>query len=76
MCVLWAGADPTLVTPLAEFLPPGHSRFVAATAGFVAVPTLGCFVPGYLLIVPRTHVLSFGQAGVRAGRRRLCRLLP
>jgi diadenosine tetraphosphate (Ap4A) HIT family hydrolase len=58
---LCAGADPDRVTPLAELLPPGRSRFIAATPGFVAVPTYGCFVPGYLLIVPRRHVLSFGR---------------
>ncbi|TDD62593.1 hypothetical protein E1293_43950 [Actinomadura darangshiensis] len=30
------------------------------------MPTYGCFVPGYLLVVPRPHALSFGQlpAGV------------
>ncbi|GLZ06290.1 hypothetical protein Acsp03_37560 [Actinomadura sp. NBRC 104412] len=49
------------MTPLAGLLPPGRSRFVASTAGFAAVPTFGCFVPGYLLVVPRAHVLSFGE---------------
>lgn len=34
---------------------------VAETPGFKVMPTLGCFVPGYLLIMPRAHVLSFGQ---------------
>jgi hypothetical protein len=34
---------------------------VAGTPGLEAMPTLGCFVPGYLLVVPRAHVLSFGQ---------------
>jgi diadenosine tetraphosphate (Ap4A) HIT family hydrolase len=49
-------------------MPPGRSRFVAVTPRFVAVPTYGCFVPGYLLIVPRTHVLAFGglDAAARA----------
>jgi diadenosine tetraphosphate (Ap4A) HIT family hydrolase len=59
-CALCAGADPGQITPLAELLPPGRSRFVAATQHYVAVPTYGCFVAGYLLIVPRAHVLSFG----------------
>ncbi|MFI0350931.1 HIT family protein [Actinomadura sp. 9N407] len=48
-----------------ELLPPGRSRFIAITPGFVAVPTDGCFVPGYLLIVPRGHVLSFGRVNAR-----------
>ena len=60
-CVLCAGADPSLSTPLDELLPRGRSRFVAASENLVAVPTYGCFVPGYLLVVPRVHVLSFGQ---------------
>lgn len=34
---------------------------VAETPGLVSMPTLGAFVPGYLLVVPRTHVLAFGQ---------------
>jgi diadenosine tetraphosphate (Ap4A) HIT family hydrolase len=36
-------------------------RRVAETPGLIAMPTLGCFVPGYLLIVPRRHVPSFGR---------------
>jgi diadenosine tetraphosphate (Ap4A) HIT family hydrolase len=44
-----------------ELLPPGWSRFIATTPNFVVVPTYGCFVAGYLLIVPRGHVLSFGR---------------
>jgi diadenosine tetraphosphate (Ap4A) HIT family hydrolase len=65
-CTLCAGADPQVVTPLAALLPPRRSRFVAAMPGFVAVPTFGCFVPGYLLIIPRHHVLSFGRLGPAA----------
>jgi hypothetical protein len=34
---------------------------VAATPGLEAMPTVGCFVPGYLLIVPRAHARSYGQ---------------
>jgi len=29
---------------------------------FVLFPTLGCFVPGYSLLVPRMHVLSFAES--------------
>lgn len=28
---------------------------------FVAVPSIGCIVPGYLLVIPRRHVLSMAQ---------------
>lgn len=60
-CVLCAGADPAVRTPLQRLLAPGRSRFIAQTRRLVAVPTFGCFVAGYVLIVPRTHVLSFGR---------------
>ncbi|MFF5264611.1 hypothetical protein ACFY4C_37285 [Actinomadura viridis] len=60
-CVLCKGADPAQVTALDDLIPAGRSRFIAVTKHLVAVPTFGCFVPGYLLIVPRTHVLAFGQ---------------
>lgn len=60
-CVLCAGADPTQVTALDDLVPAGRSRFVAETESLVTVPTFGCFVRGYLVIVPRPHVLSFGQ---------------
>jgi len=62
-CPMCAGADAAIDSPLQRLLPPGASRFIAQTPRFVAVPTFGCFVPGYLLIVPRPHVLSFGQLG-------------
>lgn len=58
-----AGADPAADTALQRLLPPGQSRFVVETRSFAAFPTFGCFTPGYLLIVPRDHVLSFGQLG-------------
>lgn len=60
-CALCVGADASQCTPLDGLLSPGQSRFVAAGENVVAVPTYGCFVPGYLLLVPRAHVLSFGQ---------------
>lgn len=63
-----AGADAAVDSPLQRLLPPGTSRFIAQTPHFVAVPTFGCFVPGYLLIVPRAHVLSFGLLGTDALR--------
>jgi diadenosine tetraphosphate (Ap4A) HIT family hydrolase len=54
------GADHRVTTPLQCLLPEGVSRFIARSPRFVAMPTFGCFVPGYVLVVPRAHVLSFG----------------
>ncbi|MFE5596577.1 HIT domain-containing protein [Streptomyces sp. NPDC056549] len=34
---------------------------MAANEHAAAVPTIGAFVPGYLLVVPATHVFSLGQ---------------
>jgi diadenosine tetraphosphate (Ap4A) HIT family hydrolase len=55
------GADASVRSPLQRLLPTGRSRFIAETPRLIAVPTFGCFVAGYLLIVPRIHTLSFGQ---------------
>jgi diadenosine tetraphosphate (Ap4A) HIT family hydrolase len=60
-CVMCAGADPARRTPLDELVPEGLCRFVAQTDDFAAVPTFGCFLPGYLLVLPRRHALSFGE---------------
>ena len=60
-CLLCAGADASVRSPLQRLLPPGRSRFIAQTEHLVAVPTFGCFVAGYLLILPRAHVTSFGR---------------
>lgn len=62
-CVMCAGADPACQTPLQRILPPGQSRFIARSERFAALPTFGCFTPGYVLIIPRAHVLSFGRLG-------------
>jgi diadenosine tetraphosphate (Ap4A) HIT family hydrolase len=35
---------------------------VAETSHLVAVPSVGSLVPGWLLVVPRIHLLSFGAA--------------
>lgn len=59
-CALCEGADTGSSSPLQGLLPPGWSRFIALTSRLVAVPTFGCFTAGYVLILPRTHVTSFG----------------
>ncbi|WP_405814150.1 HIT domain-containing protein [Streptomyces sp. NBC_01390] len=46
---------------LQRHLHAGQQRIVAASEYAAAVPTIGAFVPGYLLVVPTTHVLSLGQ---------------
>src|ERR1039457_4279445 len=65
-CAMCAGADPARQTPLQRILPPGQSRFIARSEQFAALPTFGCFTPGYVLIIPRAHVLSFGRLGRQA----------
>jgi len=60
-CAMCAGADPAVHSPLQQLLPPGMSRLVEQTDRFVAMPTFQSFVPGYVLVVPSAHVLSFGQ---------------
>lgn len=60
-CALCAGANPAGESALQRLLGPGVSRFIAQSARFVTIPTFGCFTPGYVLIVPRAHVLSFGR---------------
>jgi diadenosine tetraphosphate (Ap4A) HIT family hydrolase len=59
-CALCEGADTNSSSPLQRLLAPGVSRFIALTPRLVAVPTFGCFTAGYVLILPRTHVTSFG----------------
>ncbi|QNE74451.1 HIT family protein [Streptomyces finlayi] len=46
---------------LQRHLHAGQQRIVATSEYAAAVPTIGAFVPGYLLVVPTTHVLSLGQ---------------
>lgn len=65
-CALCVGADPSVHSPMSDLLEPGQSRFIAMTPNFVAMPTYGCFVAGYLLIVTRAHALSFGGLGPNA----------
>jgi diadenosine tetraphosphate (Ap4A) HIT family hydrolase len=39
----------------------GSSYLLAETENFVLIPGVGSLMPGYLLAVPRRHVLSFGH---------------
>ena len=39
----------------------GDSYLLAQTENFVLIPGVGALMPGYLLAVPRRHVLSFGH---------------
>jgi diadenosine tetraphosphate (Ap4A) HIT family hydrolase len=38
-----------------------HSRIVLETDSFVCFPTVGCYQVGYLLIMPKSHYLCFGE---------------
>lgn len=39
--------------------PDGPQRPIWQNADFVVLPPIGCFTPGYLLLMPRQHVRSF-----------------
>jgi diadenosine tetraphosphate (Ap4A) HIT family hydrolase len=58
-CAELAGRD----TEFHELYPDLDSRIVLETRSFVAMPSMGQLAPGHLLLMPRTHVASFGQLG-------------
>lgn len=61
-CDLCQAIDPSVGDcTLQRHLHTGQQRVLAANKHAAAVPTIGAFVPGYLLVVPTTHVLSLGQ---------------
>jgi diadenosine tetraphosphate (Ap4A) HIT family hydrolase len=61
-CDLCQAIDPDVDDcTLQRHLHTGQRRVVAANECAAAVPTIGAFAPGYLLVVPTTHVLSLGQ---------------
>lgn len=61
ICDLCQAIDPTVTQcSLQSHLRVRQQRIVAAAEHASAVPTIGAFVPGYLLVVPTTHVLSLG----------------
>jgi diadenosine tetraphosphate (Ap4A) HIT family hydrolase len=48
-----------------EFLEQGHStRIIYESSLLTLVPTIGCFTPGYCLLLPRRHVRSFAELKV------------
>jgi diadenosine tetraphosphate (Ap4A) HIT family hydrolase len=61
-CDLCAAIDPAIVDcALQRHLRPDQPRRVDHSAAAAAVPTIGAFLPGYLLIVPTRHTTSLGQ---------------
>lgn len=38
-----------------------HDTILATTRNFLVIPSLGALVPGYVLVVPKRHVLSLGS---------------
>jgi diadenosine tetraphosphate (Ap4A) HIT family hydrolase len=61
-CDLCAVLDPrALEGPLDRHLRPGQPRWIAGNDHATAIPTIGAYLAGYILIVPRPHVLSLGQ---------------
>lgn len=49
--------------------PFGVNRTIYRSADTVAMPTLGCFRAGYILVCPITHVTSTAQLGAPGFRR-------
>lgn len=63
-CDLCLVLDPAATDgPLQRHLRPGQSHLVAGNEHAAAFPTIGAYVPGYVLIVPRVHGPSLGQLG-------------
>lgn len=60
-CEFCAGADPQANVQMQKVVGAGRTRIVAESPRFYVTPTLGAFVRGYVLVVPRAHVHSFGQ---------------
>ncbi|MBZ3908442.1 MULTISPECIES: HIT domain-containing protein [Streptomyces] len=61
-CDLCQAIDPSVDDcTLQRHLHAGQQRVMASNEHAAAVPTIGAFVPGYLLVVPTTHTLSLGQ---------------
>ncbi|ABD11183.1 HIT family hydrolase, diadenosine tetraphosphate hydrolase [Frankia casuarinae] len=77
-CDLCDALDPAVSDcALQRHLTVAAPRILAANAYAAAVPTIGAYVAGYLLLVPRSHVLSLGaldrtaRAGVDALMREM-----
>lgn len=41
----------------------GSRRVVYESTQLIAFPTIGCFIRGYLLLLPKVHVTSYAQLG-------------
>jgi len=39
----------------------GRDRIITEFTDSVLVPTVGCFVPGYVLLIPKVHISSFAM---------------
>lgn len=46
---------------LKKYCPAIESRLIFSTSDFCILPTLGSFVPGYLMIITRDHIASIGH---------------
>ncbi|ETA01242.1 HIT family hydrolase, diadenosine tetraphosphate hydrolase [Frankia sp. CcI6] len=78
ICDLCAALDPAVIDcALQRHLARAQPRVLAANAHACAIPTIGAYTAGYLLLVPRAHVLSLGgldrdaRAGVDALMREM-----
>jgi diadenosine tetraphosphate (Ap4A) HIT family hydrolase len=48
--------DCAFCTEFADLAPNGGGRIIAEESGWVLLPTLGCFTPGYCLFMPIDHI--------------------
>jgi len=55
------GLDPCNFCLEQEVSDSEKSLCFISSESFFALPTLGCFVPGYSLVVPRMHIRSFAK---------------
>ncbi|MEY9840541.1 HIT family protein [Streptacidiphilus sp. EB103A] len=61
VCELCQAIDPAVRDcSLQRHLHSGQQRIVTSSRHATAVPTIGAFTPGYLLVVPTRHVPSLG----------------
>lgn len=53
-----------------------HRYILKETENFIVIPPMGSFVPGYLEIIPKEHVSSFGKLSIELDKELISLLLP
>jgi diadenosine tetraphosphate (Ap4A) HIT family hydrolase len=58
--------DCAFCTEFAALGPSGHgARIICKASGWVLLPTVGCFIPGYCLLMPLDHIDATADAAPR-----------